>query len=74
MEALLKIKFNIREFEPIGENSVNQLVGGFSSSISVITGDTFAADGNNCMGANCSSGCGTGQNLSRCSTNTTYCM
>lgn len=65
---MLKINFKVGDFEAIAETSENKLVGGFSNSLSVFSGNPFAAaaDGNNCSGANCTSGCGSGQNLNGC--------
>lgn len=68
METMLKINFNLADFEAISETAENQLVGGFSTSISVMAGTPFAVEDNNCNGGNCVSGCGTGQNVSQCNT------
>jgi hypothetical protein len=68
METNLKIYYQIGHFDPIVETSQQQLTGGFSTSVTVSAGVTFAVDDNNCNGANCTSGCGSGQNLISCNT------
>lgn len=68
MDTMLKINFKLADFEAITETAENQLLGGFSTSISVIAGISFAVEDNNCSGGNCTSGCGTGQNVSKCNT------
>jgi hypothetical protein len=68
MATLFKINFKYTDFEPISETSESQLTGGFSSAISVLPGTPFAVEDNNCNGGNCTSGCGTGQNVSQCNT------
>ncbi|WP_452225613.1 hypothetical protein [Lacinutrix chionoecetis] len=62
MKNKAKIVFNISNFEPISENSENKLIGGFSASM---TGGADSLDtiSNNCMGGNCDTNCGGGQNI-----------
>ena len=62
-----KFKSSILNFTPISTESGQKLVGGFSQSISV--GPTTTLDdgaSNNCMGGNCTNGCGVGGQNSGC--------
>jgi hypothetical protein len=53
-EKLLSIKF-----EPLSEEA-ESLLGGFSASLSASSFDS-GSESNNCAGANCAAGCGSGQ-------------
>ncbi|MDP1814040.1 MAG: hypothetical protein Q8K92_06285 [Leadbetterella sp.] len=57
-------------FSAISESTQNQLVGGFSTSISIeITPSNSDALSNNCHGGNCTPSCGSNdQNLRGCNT------
>ena len=59
----VKKMFDMSNFEPVAEDSENNLVGGFSISIGNIFQDMLQNTTNNCQGGNCSSGCGDGQTL-----------
>jgi hypothetical protein len=67
IESTFKIFFQLSDFESLSESGENQLIGGFSNSISITTLQALG-DGNNCLGGNCTSGCGDGQNISKCNT------
>ncbi|MEE4000514.1 hypothetical protein V1T75_09190 [Tenacibaculum sp. FZY0031] len=56
-----KLSFDISIFESISENSESKLIGGFTQSFSssFIKEDETA---NNCLGGNCSAGCGASNN------------
>ena len=56
-----KIKFDLANFESLSEDSSNQLVGGFSASVS-LTLDSASFETNNCNGGNCVDGCGATNN------------
>ncbi|MDP1814041.1 MAG: hypothetical protein Q8K92_06290 [Leadbetterella sp.] len=65
----MQITFNLNDFESISETSENQLVGGFSASLSFNPAMSFGDDNsNNCLGGNCVDGCGSGQNVRGCNT------
>ena len=63
----VKVMFDIAGFEPVIEDSENKLVGGFSASVAQQRKDEPCVDdpnpSNNCLGANCATGCGGGQIL-----------
>ncbi len=63
MENKVKMRFDISNFESVTEDSENRLVGGFSASVSGTFQDPVQQTTNNCLGANCVSGCGDGQNV-----------
>ncbi|GAA4208146.1 hypothetical protein GCM10022289_31650 [Pedobacter jeongneungensis] len=57
--------FNISRFEVISEQIDGLLLGGFSASYSNQSESALDSEGgerNNCMGGNCQTGCGEGQN------------
>ncbi|WP_340203320.1 hypothetical protein [Ascidiimonas sp. W6] len=58
----VKKMFDFSSFEPVAEDSENKLVGGFSASVSRSQSQSQDTVSNNCLGANCASGCGNGQN------------
>ncbi|MDP1814039.1 MAG: hypothetical protein Q8K92_06280 [Leadbetterella sp.] len=69
MQKNINSSFNLSNFESISETSENQLVGGFSSSLSFNLTMSYGDDNsNNCEGGNCAAGCGTGQNVKSCNT------
>ena len=60
----VKLMFDISNFEPVSEDSENKLVGGFSTSLSRQDQDPVQQEtANNCLGGNCTDGCGGGQTL-----------
>ncbi|WP_340203324.1 hypothetical protein [Ascidiimonas sp. W6] len=59
----VKMMFDISNFEPVAEASENKLVGGFSVSVSRGQSQEQDTITNNCLGANCTEGCGNGQNV-----------
>lgn len=61
MKNKISLTFNISNFEPVSENSINKLIGGFSTSLSA-RGDSLEILSNNCHGGNCVKGCGTNTN------------
>jgi hypothetical protein len=68
MTTSFKINYILSDFEVLSELSESQLVGGFSSAISIQVGAPLGVEDNNCSAGNCVSGCGSGQNLSKCNT------
>ncbi|MDP1814042.1 MAG: hypothetical protein Q8K92_06295 [Leadbetterella sp.] len=69
MKENMQIAFNLNDFESISETSENQLVGGFSASLSFNLAMSYGDDNsNNCSAGNCVKGCGTGQNVDLCNT------
>ena len=67
MKNKLKISIDLENFEPISETSKSQLTGGFSNSVGnggVVTAPGGVGPENtNCLGANCTMGCGDGQTV-----------
>ena len=65
MKNKVKVSFELENFEPISETSKSQLTGGFSSSVGPKAAGqgVFTAENKNCLGANCTDGCGDGQNV-----------
>lgn len=61
-------KFLLLNFEPVSNELEEKLIGGFSQSVSVAGPTTTIDDGasNNCMGGNCTNGCGMGGQNSGC--------
>ncbi|WP_452225610.1 hypothetical protein [Lacinutrix chionoecetis] len=57
MKNSAKISFNLLGFEPITETSENKMIGGFSDSVNGKI-DSLNTLSNNCMGGNCTKGCG----------------
>ena len=63
------------KFEPLAEEAQN-LLGGFSASLSATSFDN-GSEANNCMGGNCVTGCGSGQEVNNhqgCGTNVSRCV
>ena len=56
-EKLLSVRF-----EPLSEEAEN-LLGGFSSSLSASSFEEGSGAANNCNGGNCVAGCGSGQEV-----------
>ncbi|GAA4208128.1 hypothetical protein GCM10022289_31610 [Pedobacter jeongneungensis] len=61
----LTAKFNINHFEGIQNDLEYKLIGGFSLSFNSGNpdGDSEGGGANNCQGGNCTSSCGSGQNV-----------
>jgi hypothetical protein len=61
-------KFSILEFAQISTELEQKLIGGFSQTISIVGPTTTIDDGasNNCLGGNCTNGCGMGGQNSCC--------
>lgn len=63
----LNIIINLGKLEPVSANAEQKLIGGFSSSIFTNASEDAGGEANNCLGGNCTSGCGVtvgpGQNV-----------
>jgi hypothetical protein len=56
----MKLKFiiNLDNLEPVSTNAEQKLVGGFSSSFDADFTIDSGGEANNCLGGNCTPGCG----------------
>lgn len=59
MKSKITVRFEIKNFESLSENSESKFVGGFSHTISG-GGNSSGTISNNCQGGNCTTDCGTG--------------
>jgi hypothetical protein len=56
----MKVKFiiDLDKLEPVSANAEQKLVGGFSSSLAANFAEDSGGAANNCLGGNCTPGCG----------------